>query len=478
MLGDEIDRIFVTLNVGGTVIDCNVTTLSAPDSCRIQPDLLGVEGKLALEESNTLLFGARRYDNRVAVFDLTNNTPVGEITTGVSVRGLAVDPQTGIAYMSNWLQENAELFAIDPSGAVSTSDLSAAIATPGQVEVDETNGRIYIVSTNSTGGAAGIAPLIALYLASGALAATLEPAEWVYFFPGLLGVDKGRNLLYISTSSNRLVLLDGARLSGNTSVSHAHLWEVVVGQEDGTEGAQGVVVDAARNLIYVTRFSNVNRGGDPARNALVVLQGPDFDVATRTLRRPPQVVAEIPNIGLNYGGGRREIALDLDRNLIYVGGLFGGSPQVTVLDGSKIVDAQGQVTPNPAEALLGIIPIRALPSGETSDIPIDPNLLYNVAEIAFTAAEGLLYVVAKANAPFTEGFLAVINSRRVIDGDRHFIRTPHPEEPETWISLIATIPAGVDPQFVTVDTRRNRVLVTNQSLGALSVLRGLSVTVP
>jgi hypothetical protein len=254
-------------------------------------------------------------------------------------------------------------------------------------------------------------------------------------------------------------------------VNDALLANIVVGLEDGSDLAQSVAVDAERNLIYVTRFNATNL----AHHALVVLQGPDFDVATRTLRRPPQVVAEIPVSGVQFRqdqAPRREIALDLARNLIYVGGVVGGQPRITVLDGLKIVDAQGRVTPNPAEALLGVIPIRALPG---SDIRINPLLDYSVAEIAFTEAEGLLYAVTHTNAAFTEGFLAVIHSRLVIDGVRNFISTPHPEEPETLISLIATIPAGVDPAFVTVDDTRNRVAVTNQSPGALLIFRGLSV---
>ena len=39
---------------------------------------------------------------------------------------------------------------------------------------------------------------------------------------------------------------------------------------------------------------------------------------------------------------------------------------------------------------------------------------------------------------------------------------------------MATIPAGVDPKFIALDTLRNRVVVSNQSLGALSILQGLS----
>ena len=253
--------------------------------------------------------------------------------------------------------------------------------------------------------------------------------------------------------------------------------DIVVGVEDGTELAQAVAVDAARNLIYVTRCGLFTGGCEPGRNALVVLRGAEFDPATRALLRVPEVIAEISPIGLTFGGGRRAMALDPQRNLIYVAGAFGsigagagfGSTDVTVLDGLQIVDAQGQVTPNPAAAILGIIPIKVL----DDLIPIVAD--YSSPEIAFNAEEGLLYVVTRSTAPFTEGFLAVINSALVLDANRNFVMTPHPDEPTTLISLIATIPAGLEPEFVAIDTTRNRVIVSNQSPGALLVLQGLSV---
>ena len=142
-----------------------------------------------------------------------------------------------------------------------------------------------------------------------------------------------------------------------------------------------------------------------------------------------------------------------------------------VLDGLRIVDAQGQVTANPAAAILGVIPIRVL-----GDLRIPLASDFSSVEMAFDATEGLLYVVTQAVARFREGFLSVIRSDLVIDeASRTFMTTPHPINLTTLISLIATIPAGIDPEFIAVDPSRNRIVVTNQSLGGLSVLQGLSV---
>jgi DNA-binding beta-propeller fold protein YncE len=267
-------------------------------------------------------------------------------------------------------------------------------------------------------------------------------------------------------------VFDGAKFFGNTRVNDALVANIVIGREDGTELAGGVAVDAERNLIYVAKYGYL-LGCDPCRNVLVVLRGPDLDEATRTVLRVPEVVAEVPGIGLNYGGGRRDVALDLDRNLIYVAGELGfGLTDITVLDGFKIVDAQGQVTSNPAAAILGFIPIQMLGN---LDIPITTSG-FSSSEMAFNAVAGLLYVVTDdSRALFSEGFVSVINSDLVIKGNREFNRDSHPDEPATRVSLIATLPAGIDPEFIALDTTNNRVMVTNQSLGALSVLQGLTV---
>jgi len=343
----------------GRIIDCNITDLTVPTPCQVHPDDSDFGGRLALNDARTLLFGAYRYDNSVTVFDVATNTKKADIFTGVSAHGLAVDPQIGNTYVSDY-STRGRLFVIDREGkftAIDLSTLGVAFGVPGQVEVDETNGRIYIISPNSLGGAAGISPFIALDRETRELGGILEPDEWTFGQPGTLGIDEGRNLLYLSASSNRLLVFDGAKFFENTRVNDTLVANIVIGREDGTELAGGVAVDVERNLIYVAKYGYLP-GCDPCRNALVVLRGSELDNATRTVLRAPEVVAEVPGIGLNYDGGPRNIALDLDRNLIYVAGeLEFGLPDITVLDGFKIVDAQGQVTSNPAAAILGFIPI-------------------------------------------------------------------------------------------------------------------------
>jgi len=342
-----------------------------------------------------------------------------------------------------------------------------------------------VLSPNSSGGSAGLPPLVAFDRISNALVATLLPGEWVYGFPRSMAVDQSRNLLYLVASSantNRVIVLDGTRLQGDTQLHDALVGDpVVVGLEDGSELAMAVAVDAARNLIYVTRCAL--SGCEQPRNALVVLRGAEIDLDTRALLHAPEKVTEIPEIGVQYGGGRREIVLDPDRTLIYVAGAFGsvghgegfGSTDITVLDGLKIVDAQGQVSPSPAEAVLGVIPIKVLPGPDGEPlIPIVGD--FSSREMAFNAEQGFLYVVTKSSIPFEEGFVSVINSALVIDAQRSFNRTERTDAPGALSSLIATIPVGLDPTFVAVDPDpgRNRVMVTNQAPGALTVLQGLS----
>ncbi|MBI3326279.1 MAG: hypothetical protein HYZ81_06210 [Nitrospinae bacterium] len=332
--------------------------------------------------TDTSLFGARQFDNSVAVFDAATNTVVATIMTGVSVSGLGIDTQTGTTYVSDFVTRG-RLFAIEPDGKVSiieVSQLRPGFGVPGQVEVDERSSRIYVISSNSSGGSGGIPPLIALDRTTRALVATLKPEEWVFGSPQALAIDERRNLLYVAASSdstNRVLVFDGTKLSEDTRVSAALLANITVGREDNTELAQGIAVDA-----------------------------------------------------------------------------------------------EGRVSPNPAQAILGVIPIKLLPA---ANIPVVAD--YSSRELAFNPEQGLLYGVTKSSAPFREGFISVINSALVIDANRKFIDTPHRDVSGALNSLIATLPAGIDPEFIVVDPSpsRNRVAVTNQSLGALSVLQGLSI---
>jgi hypothetical protein len=222
LLPAGLDRIYVN-DAGGTVIECSVADLSAPASCQIRPELSTPLGspKFALHVSNGLLFGARHFDSSALVFDLASHSLVADILTGIAIRGLDMDVQTGIIYGSDF-STRGRLFAIRPDGEVLISDLNPLrpdLRVPGQVEVDEATGRLYVISPNSTGGAAGIPPLIALDRGTGELAAVLEPQEWQFGSPQALAIDAHRILLYIAASSattNRLLVFDGTRLGGNT----------------------------------------------------------------------------------------------------------------------------------------------------------------------------------------------------------------------------------------------------------------------
>jgi YVTN family beta-propeller protein len=454
-----LDRLYLN---DGAVFDCHVAELSVSEPCQRHPTLsVPGGGKLAINESHTLLFSARRYANAVEVVDLATHTPAEpEIVTGVSVGGLAVDGHTGRIYVSNFLSASQRLFVIEAGGGSSTvAAVELNIAGPSQVEVDEVNGRLYVVSHPNQG------VLLALDRATHAELATVDlgPA-----FGFTLAVDPRANLLYVSTSGvdqpPLLRVFDG--------VTFALLAEVPFGRADNLEGGHAVAVDEVRNLIYVIRTSNVARGGDPARNALVVVRGPEFDAATRTVRREPHVVAEIPNLNLPLYD--RQIAIDPERQLVYVVGSFQGfgSTDVTVLDGYRIVDRQGQVVPNPERAVLGGIPMRG-PLGRDG-APVIPPGNYVSPEIAFNRATGLLYVVTRFAGFFTEGFLSVIDGTQVIDSAGNFVTQPHPTVRGALVSQIAILPAGLDPEFVAVDPDRQRVVVTNQSLGALSIFQELS----
>jgi YVTN family beta-propeller protein len=469
-----LDRLYLN---NGAVIDCHVADLRVSTPCQIHSTLsVPGEGKLAINESHTLLFSARRFANAVEVVDLATHEAVEPaIVTGVSVGGLAVDRPTGRIYVSNFLGGSGEgLFILETGGGSPTvAAIELPIVGPGQVEVDEVNGRIYVVSHPNQGD------LLALDRATHAELGTVELGPFSSFN---LAVAPRTNLLYVSTSGVSqpplLRVFDG--------VTGKFLDEVPIGRADNPESGATVAVDEGRNLIYVIRYSFETLGGEPARSALVILRGPEFDAATRTVRSGPQVVAEIPNLSLVRGN--RQIALDPDRDLIYVVGTFaciGGSgcvehdqqfdhTQITVLDGRRIVDPQGQIVPNPERAVLGVIRLRG-PLGPNGD-PVISLVNASTPELAFNRDNGRLYVVTRSAAFFTEGFLSVIDGTQVIDENtRTFIKQPHPTVLGALVSQVAILPAGVDPEFVAVDPDRRRVIVTNQSLGALSIFQELSV---
>ena len=465
-----IDRLYVG---NGTVIDCDVTALATPGSCQQVLGLRGLSGKLAINSSRTRLFGARADDNAVAVLKLTTNTVLGEISTGVLASGLAIERRSGSSYVSD--MDGDQLLAVDRDGGVTAIDVHSAGGFPvsGQVEADTTNSRIYVIGRS-------LPPLLVLDSTTRESVATLT--DWRFGALNVLGIDARRNLLYMAESSNknRLLVFDAARFAGETRVNEALLANITVGAAHNIEVAQGLAVDTERNLIYVTRFCLPDTAC--RSHALVVLRGAELDPVTRALVQRPQVLAEIPQIELAFGGGRRQIAVDPHRHLLYVTGAFDaisgsieqgnakgfGSTAITVLDALKIVDAQGQVTPNPAAAILGILRLKVLRDANGEPIVPIETVDYSSPELAFNAAEGLLYALTTPIAPFREGFISVLNSRLVLDAKRNFNTTPHALVSEAPQALIATLPAGIEPTFLAVDTARNRVAVTNQSLGALS----------
>ena len=396
------------------------------------------------------------------VVDLATQAPAEpDIVTGVSVGGLAVDRQTGRIYVSNVIGDIGEssqrLFVIEASdGSPTFSGIELTVSTLRQVEVDEVNGRIYVVSPNHARppGAGSRHPRRAGHRGPG---------------PGsgyTLAVDARTNLLYVSTSG----VVQAPLLRVFDGVTFAPLAEVPFGRAGNPEGGHAVAVDEERNLIYVIRFSDCC-----LTSALVVVRGPEFDAITRTLRSPPKVVAEIPHLNIaSLRNGIRQIALDMEHNLIYVVGSFQPSDptDITVLDGYKIIDAQGQIVPNPERAVLGVIKLRG-PLG-SDGAPVIPHGDSDTLEIAFNRVTRLLYVVTKFTPSFTEGFLSVIDGTQVIDRARNFISQPHPTVHGALVSQIAILPAGLDPEFVAVDPARKRVIVTNRSPGALSIFQELS----
>ena len=285
----------------------------------------------------------------------------------------------------------------------------------------------------------------------------------------------------MTTSMSLVVVVDGKKFSNSTESGTALIAVVPVGQRNGTEQAQGIAVDEERNLIYVTRYSFTELGSSSSRNALIVIRGPEIDIMLRIVRRKPVLISRITDISLEYGGGRREIALDIrpGQNLIYVSGAYGsvaddegfGTVDVTVLDGYRIVNERGRAMLNPQPAVLGVIPVKVFP--DYNGDPIIPIVSdYSSREISFNGVSGLLYVVTKPSAPFSEGFISVINGNRVLDSGRNLVDTAHPEVSGALSSLMAGIPVGNDPSFISVDEKNNRVVVTNQAVGALSVLQG------
>lgn len=455
---DNTNRIYLN---GGTIIDCDAITLT--ESCSILPERSDLRAeKLALNDSKTLLFGTSMYDNHVTAVDLSSNRIAAEIQVGVKLSGLAVNTQNSTTYVSN--VSGDELLAVDASGNFKHIELGdLGLFNPRYVALDETQGRIYVLSWNSSSP-----PLMVLDSTSHEPVANLARDEWGFGRPVALAIDEARNVLYVITASDELLMVDGAKLVGTIAVNTALLEDAFVDRSDvdRSEFFGGVAVDAERNLIYVTR-----------NDGLFVLQGPELDAATRALQRSPQIVAQISGIG---SGAASQIALDKAQNLIYVAGAYGsissgegfGPTDISVLDGLRIVSADGQVSAAPEQAVLGKIPIKMArtASGEPL-LPIVGD--YYSSDLAFNANEGLLYVVSHSNAFFTEGFVSVIDGNSVIDAERNLITTPHPSLQGTYVSLSATLPAGIDPEFIAVDAARNRVVVSNQSPGVLLVLEGL-----
>ena len=172
--------------------------------------------------------------NTVSVIDGATNTVLTTVTVGTGAFGVAVNPTTNRIYVSNRSDDTVSV--ID---GVTNTLIGGPIAVgnqPEEIQVNPGTGRVYVANWNGSGAAS-------VTVIDGATSTVLTTVN----LAGLNGangvaLNRAANLVYVTTfGSDSLAVIDG--------VTNAWLTTVPAGDQPN-----GVKYDATTNRIYVANF--------------------------------------------------------------------------------------------------------------------------------------------------------------------------------------------------------------------------------
>ena len=244
--------------------------------------LLGVVGGLALVVPLLAMAGANPA-SAATIYTVTAIVPVGQHPSGV-----AVDPTTGTAYVTNYGDDTLSL--IDESTDTVTATVPVGIGEPEGVAVDPITDTVYVTGRSGSDVSVidGATNAVTDILQVGH---TIDPDD----LPFPVAVDPATDTVYVANwSDNTMEVIDGATNTVTATVAVGY-------------GPTGVAVDPSTDTVYVS--SSIS-------NSVSVIDGAT-DTVTATVA-----------VGSQPGG----VAVDPSTDTVYVTNTGNGT--VSVIDGA------------------------------------------------------------------------------------------------------------------------------------------------
>ena len=418
---------------------------------------------IAVNSQDHKVYTTNRRDSSITVFNPADGSR-RQITVGQSPWGVAVYPSINRVYVANFSDETLSI--IDGSSATTIKTVGN-LPQAAFVAVDPAHDRVYVTSNfdnaavldgngarladpdtgqQSWGVAANPSSGLA-YIASraesritvyNALPGSTPPPLSVPASPRAVAVNPTTNHVFVTTvGSGRLTLLmlDGAT---NTLLSSTDL-----GPEDDNEGGQGVAVDALLNRVYVTAYQ---------QNKLFIVADP-APAAPPTATATPSATASATATATATASRTSSPTQTATPSTTRT-----PSPTMTKIP-TPTGTATATSTPHPATATSTATPTITVPPAPTSTIGVIGSI--NVGSfpkgLAVDAGRRRLYA-----AMINENVVKVFDS---ISG--------------TFLGSLAT--GGVQANGIAINETTNTLFVSNRLTGNVSVIdaaTGSYVTVP
>jgi YVTN family beta-propeller protein len=359
----------------------------------------------------------------VTVIDGVTDTAITTVSLGLESSdqdGVAVNPVTNKIYVAN--SGTNEVTVID--GATDTAIATVAVgADPQVVAVNPVTNRIYVANVNDN-------DVTVIEGTTDTAIATVA----VGTSPQGVAVNPVTNKIYVAnTGSDNVTVIDGA--TNSTSTIAVVVLPVMV------------VINPLTNKIYVSAFGG-SRTANISASSVTVIDG-----VTNTARTIGGV------LNSSFAPLESNLAVNPVTNKIYVAdfrGSFGGTSNVTVIDGGSFPATSVTVGTNPQS-------IAANPNTNKIYVPNpDSNnltVIDGATNAITTVAAGTQPVAVAVNPVAGKIYVANSGSNNVtvIDGSAN---------------ATTTVAAGTQPVAVAVNPVTNRIYIANRGSNNVTVIDG------
>jgi len=395
---------------------------------------------------------AESADDDIAVIDASTNTVTGTIPVGGEPYQIAIDRETGTAWVTDY--DASKVFAVDPSNdAVSSVQvLDGEASGVSGIAVDDATGMVYATTSYSGDG-------VLLYIDASTDSNTgeaLTPNN-----PNFVVVNPSTDLIYTSDyAASEVTVVDG--VAAPYSV-------VPVGAYPGNIG-----VDPSTDIAWVANsnsgtVSEINGATDQVVATITVGSDPwdaAVDDATDTVYVTNSDSGTVSVIDgttgtvtatIDVGSGPYGVAVDQKTGTVYV--TNGGSDTVSVIDG-----ATGTVT---ATIAVGSDPY-AVAVDDVSDTVYVVNKSSGTMSVIDGASNTVSATVSlgSSTAPIAVAVDPIVGQAYVVEnGSDELVVVSLATN-----TVTTTITEGANTGNVTVDASANAVYVTNFTAETISVI--------